>query len=174
MATLRPNKCYREVKNKPNTRVSQRKPRRSYVKGVPASRIRQFETGDPNLELPVKIRLSTKIAVQVRHNSLEAARIAANKLLDKNVPGRYFMKLLVYPHHILRENRIATGAGADRFQQGMRQSFGIPISTAARLKEGQSIFEIRVDSGKEGLVKEALNHAQKKLPCPCKITIMTA
>ncbi|MBI4170413.1 MAG: 50S ribosomal protein L16, partial [Candidatus Aenigmarchaeota archaeon] len=31
---------------------------------------------------------------------------------------------------MLRENALATGAGADRFQSGMRQSFGKPVGTA--------------------------------------------
>ena len=39
-----------------------------------------------------------------------------------------------YPHQILRENKQATGAGADRVSQGMRLSFGKNVGTAAEFK----------------------------------------
>lgn len=169
--TLRPSKCYRDIKNKPYTRISIHKPRKSYIKGVPASKIRQFEVNSPNQPLPVKGYLVTKRAVQIRHNALEAARIALNKELEKKLAGKYFLKLLVYPYHILRENRVATGAGADRFQEGMRASYGIPVGTAARVREGQRLFEARVEEGKQDVLKKALDMARKKLPCPCSVAV---
>lgn len=171
MVTLRPSRCYREIKNKPLTRVSIHKPRLSYIKGVPASKVRQYEVGSPNQNLPVKAVLITKRAVQIRHNAIEAARIALNKELEKKA-GKYFLKVLIYPHHVLRENRVATGAGADRFQEGMRQSYGIPVGTAARVREGQKLFEARVEQGKESAIKSALDMASKKLPCPCTIAFI--
>ena len=42
---LRPGRTYNKVTKKPFTRISIHKPRRSYVKGVPAPRIHQFEMG---------------------------------------------------------------------------------------------------------------------------------
>jgi large subunit ribosomal protein L10e len=71
----------------------------------------------------------------------------------------------------MRENVLATGAGADRFQTGMRQSFGVPIGTAARVYEGQQIMEVRANSGSIAVVKNALKQASYKLPTPCKIII---
>ena len=46
----------------------------------------------------------------------------------------YFFQLRIYPHHILRENPLAAGAGADRMSTGMKCAFGKPISVAARVK----------------------------------------
>ena len=93
-------------------------------------------------------------SVQVRNNALEAARVASHKVLEKGIGvENYFLKILIYPHHVLRENALATGAGADRFQTGMRKSFGKPISTAARVKANQNMIE--VDDSPYGAVKIA-------------------
>ena len=64
-----------------------------------------------------------------------------------------------------------TGAGADRYQTGMRLSFGNPIGLAARVKEKQRLVEVRFSKGKEGVVKKALKIASSKLPVKCKIEI---
>ena len=166
---LRPGKCYSTLK-RPYTRVSTHKPRKSYVKGVPYPKIRSFEMGRPNPEFSAKLSLVAKYGVQIRHNALEAARVAANKVLEKEAGnGLYFLKVLVFPHHVLRENPIATGAGADRYQTGMRLSFGNPIGTAARVKKGQHIIEARVMPSKKNVAKKALKVASSKLPVPCVI-----
>jgi len=166
---LRPAKCYSKLE-RPNTRVSRHKPRKSYVKGVPSPKIRSFEVGTPKPEFKSKLCLVAKNGVQIRHNALEAARVSTNKTLERELgKGMYFFKILVYPHHVLRENPIATGAGADRYQTGMRLSFGRPVSTAARVKQGQCIILVRVPVGKEDVAKRALKIASSKLPVPCSI-----
>ena len=164
---LRPGKCYRKLE-RPYTRISFKKPRRSYVKGVPALKIHRFETGNKKKKFSRTLYLAVKEAVQIRHNALESARVSATKSLAKSTgEGNYFLKVLVYPHHVLRENPLATGAGADRFQTGMRLSFGRPIGSAARVKANQKVIEIRVDDEKAG--KKALKIAASKLPAPCFI-----
>jgi large subunit ribosomal protein L10e len=169
MAALRPGRCYSTVK-RPYTRVSKHKPKKSYVKGVPLRKIRSFEIGKPKPEYSIRAVLVTKKAVQIRHNALEAARIATNKALESKLGiDMYFMKILIFPHHILRENPMATGAGADRYQTGMRLSFGKPHGTAAQVKKGQSIIEVRVSPGKEAVAKRALKVASSKIPVPCSI-----
>jgi large subunit ribosomal protein L10e len=166
---IRPGKCYSTVK-RPYTRVSIHKPRRSYVKGVPYPKIRTFESGKPKPEYSSRFYLVAKHPVQIRHNALEAARIATNKELEKKSGlDTYFMKILVFPHHVMRENPTATGAGADRYQTGMRLSFGKPIGTAAQVKKGQRIIEVRVMPGKESIAKRALKISSSKLPVPCHI-----
>jgi large subunit ribosomal protein L10e len=166
---LRPGKCYSEVK-RPYTRLSKHRPRKSYVKGVPFPKIRSFEVGRPKPEYKVKACLVTKGAVQIRHNALESARIATNKTLEGKLgTGMYFMKVLVFPHHVLRDNPIATGAGADRYQTGMRLSFGRPHAMSAQVKKGQNIVEVRVLPGKESVAKRALKIASSKIPVPCSI-----
>ncbi len=170
MAKLRPAKCYRKLE-RPYTRKSKKKPRISYVKGVPESKIRKFETGDRYKKFPLRMFLVARRSVQIRHNALEAARIASNKFLSTKLGNEFFLKILVYPHHVLRENKLATGAGADRYSQGMRLAFGKPIGTAARVKENQKLIEVRVNEDGENMGKEALKRASMKLPTPCKIII---
>ena len=136
---LRPAKCYRRLK-RPNTRVSLRKPRRGYVKGVPEPKIHRFLAGNKKRDFPKVMRLVARQAVLIRHNALEATRIALNKNLETKLgKDAYLMRILVYPHHVMRENPLATGAGADRFQTGMRKAFpdemgGMPY-TADELPE---------------------------------------
>ena len=169
MASLRPAKCYRRLK-RPNTRTSVRKPKRGYVKGVPGSKIHRFVAGDRRRAFPKKSYLIAKQSVMIRHNALEAIRIAINKELEKGLgKDQYFMKILIYPHHVMRENPLATGAGADRFQTGMRKAFGKAIGTAARVKAGQRLVEVRAEKGKDAQVKRALKIAASKLPTKCRI-----
>ena len=168
MAIIRPGRCYTPINKKPYTRVSQKRPRKSYVKGVPASKIHHFEVGK-NGDYRLNYALAPKLSVQIRSNSLEAARTIASKYLAKKLGDTgFFLKILVYPHHVLRENPMATGAGADRYSQGMRRSFGKPIGQAARVNSGQNIILVKAPAGSEAVVKEALRRASAKLPGQCR------
>lgn len=170
MASLRPARCYRKLE-RPNTRTSKRKPRRGYVKGVPDSKIHRFEVGNRTRDFKKSFSLIVKNPVQIRHNALEAARVAANKVLNENFgPENYLLKILIYPHHVLRENPLASGAGADRFQTGMRKSFGKMIGRAARVKKNQSVIRVYFDDEtKINFIKRALQLAGAKLPSPTKV-----
>ena len=169
MGGLRPAKCYRKLE-RPNTRQSRRKPRKSYVKGVPGSNIHKFEMGDAKKKHTLRAFLVSQNGVQIRHNALEAARVSVNRYLEKTVgKGNYFIKILIYPHHVMRENTLATGAGADRFQTGMRKAFGKPIGLAARVMPGQNIIEVRLDKSKQTFAKDALKRASAKFPTPCRM-----
>ncbi len=166
---LRPGRCYTKFQ-RPYTRQATHVPRKGYVKGVPKPKITEFQLG--NIAGKDKaLYLVSKEDVQIRHNALESARIAAVQLLEKNLAksGGYFIRVRVYPHQVLRENALATGAGADRFQQGMRASFGNPIGTAARVKKGQKVFEVRVQASAVKIAKSALMQARHKLPMTCRI-----
>lgn len=168
---LRPGRCYRRWE-RPNSRQSVRVPKKGYVKGVPKPKITGFELG-VKADYQKVLFLSAERQVQIRHNALESARITAVQLLEKNIGkgNTFFLKIRVFPHHVLRENALATGAGADRFQSGMRQSFGKPVGTAARVRAGQKIIEVRVNSQAVMAAKNALKKASYKLPTPCKISI---
>lgn len=160
---LRPARCYHKINKKPFTRISIRRPRRSYVKGVPPSKIHQFEIG-ARKDYTSIFYLQSLEDVQLRSNALEAARVTITKCLTNRLgEENFFIKLLVYPHHILRENSMATGAGADRFSDGMRKSFGKPIGQAARVKAEQRVFMIKVPENSEKVVKEAYERAAKKM-----------
>jgi large subunit ribosomal protein L10e len=171
MATIRPGRCYKKL-HRPNTRQSTRKPRKSYVKGVPKIKVTDFITGEKK-SFPKTVALLSKGAVQIRDNALEAARVVATQMLEKTFgkPAGYFFRLRPYPHQVLRENPLATGAGADRFQQGMRQSYGNPIGSAARIRAGQIIMEVQTDEANVRRAKAALDAARYKLPVPCRIIV---
>ena len=168
---LRPGRCYRKLQ-RPFTRQSIKVPKKGYIKGVPRPKISEYEQGKKG-KYDKTLFLISKQSVQIRHNALESARVSTVQTLEKNI-GRgssYFLKIRVFPHHVIRENPLATGAGADRFQQGMRMSFGKPIGIAARVKQGQRIMEIRVNENDVNAAKKALKQASYKLPAICRIVV---
>ncbi len=168
---LRPGRTVRKIE-RPYTRVSKKVPRKSYVVGVPFPKIHIFEMGNKEGNFDVTLYLIAKNAVQIRHNAMEAARIVAHKFLEKKIgTSNYFMKILVYPHHVLREKSIATGAGADRFSQGMRLSFGRPTGTAVQVRKGQKIVALKVAKQNIEIAKKALKKFGLKLPTPIRIEI---
>ena len=146
--------------------------RRDYIRKTPNSRIVQYDMGNLREEFPVSVSLVVKKPAQIRHNSLEAARIASNRLMQR-AAGRlgYHLKLRVYPHQIVRENPMATGAGADRVQSGMRNAFGKPISVEAIVKKDQRIITVDIQPKHFEETKVALKRAGMKLPVPCKVVV---
>jgi large subunit ribosomal protein L10e len=168
--TIRPAKCYKKIE-RPYTRRSAKKPKKGYVKGIPEPKIHRFESGNFEKKFDIAAALIAKQNVQIRDNALEAARVSTLKSLKGLTEQDYFIKIFPYPHHVLRENPMATGAGADRFQTGMRLSFGNPIGSAAQVKAGQKLIEIRTNCENEQIVKNALKVAASKLPTTCTISI---
>jgi len=145
--------------------------RREYMGGVPALRINTFDLGTTNGEFPITINLKVKETCQIRHTAMEAARIACNRVMSKTPGANYHIKFRIYPHHVLRENKLATGAGADRVSSGMRGAFGKNVGTAARVHAGQTVLTVRVPTANFNSAKEALWKASLKLPTPCFIEV---
>jgi len=146
--------------------------RKEYIRKIPGSRIVQYDMGSLSAEFPLTLSLALKEKAQLSHNSLEAARVAANRYLQRK-SGRmgYNLKIRVHPHHIVRENPMATGAGADRVQDGMRKAFGKPVSSVARVKANQRVLTVRTNKRNFKDAKEALRRAAMKFPVSCKILI---
>jgi len=167
---LRPGRTTRKLE-RPWTRVSKKKPRKSYVVGVPYPKIHVFEMGNPDKKFDIHLCLVAGHSVQIRDNALEASRIVTNKFLERKIPDNYFFKILVFPHHVLREHSMATGAGADRFSSGMGKAFGKPSGRAARVMKGQKIMSLKLDKKNLDVGRLALKRASKKLPVHCKIEI---
>ena len=168
---LRPGRTTRTVK-RPWTRVSRRKPKKSYVVGVPHSRIHIFEMGNKTKKFDTKLYLISKKNVQIRDNALESARVVANKLLEREIgKENYFMKILLYPHQVLREHAMASGAGADRYSMGMRKAFGKPKGKAAIANNNQRIILLRINKKNLNVGKKALHRADTKIPTPCRIVV---
>lgn len=142
--------------------------------GVPASRIARFDDGSLSRKFELELGLVAKERVQIRHSALEAARVAATKYLEQKTGTNYRLKIRIYPHQVLRENKQAVGAGADRISEGMRASFGTPVGTAARVEKGQEVLTAYVPKDYYEDAKEALRRAKMKLPIPCGIAVRTA
>jgi large subunit ribosomal protein L10e len=164
----KPASMYREISNPAYTR-------REYITGIPGSKIAQHNMGaldtDPD-DYPVHVSLSVEEECQIRHGSLEAARLSANRRLLKEIgEENYKMVLRKFPHHVIRENKQATGAGADRVSDGMRQSFGKPVGTAARVDAGERIFTAYCEVEDAGTVKDAFRRSYNKMSPPCRITV---
>ncbi len=148
--------------------------RKEYMGGVPPSKITLFDMGELQdiKQFPVEISLSVNAGGQITHNALEAARVAANRYLLK-VLGRtgFYFKVRVYPHNVLRENKQATGAGADRVSEGMRRAFGKAVGLGAVVKEGQKLMHVRVKPEHFTVGKESLRRASSKIPMHCSISL---
>ena len=159
----KPARMYRNLAKKAYTR-------REYMGGVPGSKIETFDMGNLNQEFPLELALVAEEGCQIRHTALEAARITINRRLMGQL-GRmnFYLKIRVYPHHVLRENKQATGAGADRVSEGMRLAFGKAVGTAARVKPGQKVISLFTFHELEEKAKDALRHGAHKLPTPSRI-----
>jgi len=143
-----------------------------YIHGSPSLKISRFTMGDTKTKYAHRVSLLSDNAVQIRHNALEAARVAANKVLADNLGETgYVLNLRVYPHNVLRENRMIATAGADRLQEGMRRSFGKPTSRAARVNPDQAILSIDVNESAIEYAKNALKIGAGKLPTTCRLAI---
>lgn len=166
MAKLRKWVAYRTVE-RPYTRWSKVR-KKAFVKSRPGKKVIKFDMGDlkgGKAQFPLKLQLISRDLVQVRANAIEAARITALKLLESNLGrGGFYFKINMVPHHVIRENALAAGAGADRLSTGMKHSFGKTIGTAARVEKGKVLMELYLPEDKEALGRQALNKSSKKLP----------
>ena len=146
--------------------------RKDYIRKTPNSRIVQYDMGNLTEEFPVSVSLAVKKPVKISHNALEAARIASNRIMTRNA-GRlgYHLKIRTYPHNIVRINPMATGAGADRVQSGMRNAFGKAVSVEALCEKDQKVLTIDINPKNFLDAKLALKRASQKLPVSCKIVV---
>ena len=170
MARLRKFVSYRRTK-RPYTRTSKFKAQ-AYIRMTPVPKVVRFDTGNPGGSFECTLNLLSKSDLQIRDNALESARQTSNRLLESYLGlNGFHLKVKAYPYQVIREHALAAGAGADRFSSGMAHSFGKPAGIAARIKKGQSIFQVRVDKQNLNIARQALDRASKKLPCSCTIQI---
>lgn len=172
---LRKASAYSKKKVVPFTRVSKKR-QKSFIKTVPPQKIVKFSMGNQSLvdqgKLTKILRVVSEENAQVRHNALEACRQYINKKLDKTLAGQYYFKVVPFPHHIQRENKMLTGAGADRMQTGMQLSFGKSIGKAAIVKPGTELFVIAVPDEKAVVyIRKIIRQVKTKLPCRTKVIL---
>ena len=170
---LRKASAYSKRYARPYTRRSTVQSK-SYIKTIPQQKIVKFHMGNLKAYEEGKykylLRAVSLERVQIRDNSLESCRQLINKMLDTKFVGNYYLGVMVYPHHILRENKMLTGAGADRMSSGMQLSFGKTMGRAALVHPGKDIFIIAVEN--ERAMQDArkmLNKVKSKLPCKTSI-----
>ena len=124
--------------------------------------IKGFDKG----EYPVQLHVISKENCQIRDNSIEAVRQYLNRFLQVKVGKEFYLGVQIYPHHILRENKMLTGAGADRMQTGMSRAFGKTMGRAAFVKPGQTLYIIGVKDAKaEVEVRKLIKAIRARLTC---------
>jgi large subunit ribosomal protein L10e len=137
---------------------------KKFAPGTPNPKVARFVTGKYSTDYDYSLKLLSKGRVQIRSNALEAARVAANKKLASLGEEAYYLKVVSFPHIVLRENKMIATAGADRLQEGMRKAFGKPIGVAARVDIGSVVLELQVHAADLEKGKSALHAAKTKLP----------
>lgn len=169
MSTLRKGHCYTNL-TRPYTRKSKFK-KYSYISTIPESKIVKFNFGNPKKQFKYEVYLISRQDINLRHNALESARQVINRDLETSISGSFFMRVHTIPHHIIRENKMLTGAHADRLQTGMAHSFGKPTGRAARVHKGATVVTVRVDDNGLAIAKSAYKKAISKLPGKYSIEI---
>ncbi len=173
MVGLRKASAYSKMKVIPYTRISKKK-QKSFIKTVPPQKIVKFTMGKKSLydqgKLPHELNMVSLENVQIRHNALEACRQFINKEMEEEFQDQFFFRVVPFPHHIQRENKMITGAGADRMQTGMQLSFGKAVGKAALLKNGSRIFFVALQNPKAvQFVRHLLKQIKSKLPCRTRV-----
>ncbi|MBT4135886.1 50S ribosomal protein L16 [archaeon] len=177
MVAKRKASAYSKRKPITNTRRS-KKQHLSYIKTIPPQKIVKFNMGDYKGfeagKYKIKVILSTAENIQIRDFALEAIRQSIHKDMTKLLTQKaYFFRCNVYPHNILRNNRIFSGGSkGERVQTGMKKSFGSPEGRAATLKRGKPIFTLYFN-GEEHLpiVKKFFKKVTPKLACKAKVNV---
>jgi large subunit ribosomal protein L10e len=156
--------CYRIGNGQPYAR-------KEFIKGKPQTKIAKFQGGKRG-EYDYVVQLCSNEKMQIRHMAIESARLSANKTLEQTTGETgYYSVLRIYPHILLRENKMIATAGADRLQEGMRRAFGKAVSLAARVQNGQCIMEMHVKKDHVEAAKKALVGACVKLPITPSIVV---
>ena len=173
MPALRKATAYSRKKVTPYTRISKKKGK-SYIKAVPQQKIVKFAMGKEKAfssgKLLHTLTLISTENVQIRHNALEACRQFVNKKLETELKGQYYFRIFPYSHHVQRENRMLTGAGADRMQTGMQLSFGKAMGKSAIVKKNTPLFFVAVANVQASVfVRKLFKQIRSKLPGKVRI-----
>lgn len=145
--------------------------RQKYIHSKPPLRVLRFTLGDAGLDYEYKITMVAPHSVKLSGKSLEAARVTANKVLKIEAGVNFMLKVVTYPHEIIRSHKFMGFAGADRLSQGMRHSFGKVTERAAMVKVNQIILAVFSTQAGVETAKKALTRASKKLPVSCRIEV---
>ena len=124
--------------------------------------IKGFDEG----KYPIQIQVISKENCQIRDNAIEAVRQYFNRFLQAKVSKEFYLEVKVFPHHILRENKMLTGAGADRMQTGMSRAFGKTMGRSAIIKTDQILYIIGIKNQKAEIeARKLIKSAKARLAC---------
>jgi len=108
---IRPGRCYNKLDTMPYTR-------KEYIPGFPPPKITKYDYGNPKGEFPVKLTLYAYEDGLIRHNALDAARVIATKTMESKVGiSNYHLKIIKYPFHVIRENKMLAMAGQTYYRK---------------------------------------------------------
>jgi len=172
---LRRASAYSKMKARPYTRKSAKKSK-AYIKTIPQQRIEKFRMGNikgfENNKFKYVISIISRENVQMRDNAIEAVRRFLHRNFEDTI-GDYYLEIKIYPHHIVRENKVYSGSSkGERVNTGMAQSFGSILGRAALISEGKVLFVVGVHSKKN--VQEArkiINSVKPKIPCSVRVEV---
>jgi large subunit ribosomal protein L10e len=138
--------------------------RKEYISRMPQVRVSKFKLGKAG-DFEAVFRLTVKKPALITQEALEAARVAANKILETELgEANYVLRLIPYPHIVLREHKMLTMAGADRLSKGMKKAYGKPTTLAAKIEAGKPVIEVFSSLRSESTVKKSLKTASSKIP----------
>lgn len=164
--------CAQRTIQVPYTRTSRYR-EKSFIRMTKNPRVVRWHMGNTKASYDYSLTLVINEPLQLRDCALESARQATNRVIEKAVTKEfYYLKMRAYPHHVLRENPLAAGAGADRLSTGMKMAFGKPIGVAAQVFKGSAIMELFVNEAGLKAGKEALRRARTKLPGQYSIEVV--
>ena len=176
MVATRKASAYSKRKPAVNTRRS-KKQQLSYIKTIPPQKIVKFNMADykgfEEGKYKIKIFIRTEQNFQIRDLALEAIRQSIHKDMTKLLQKAYFFRINVYPHNILRNNRIFSGGSkGERVQTGMRKSFGSSDGRAAIMKKGRPIATVYFN-GQENIskVKDFFRKVKPKIASKTKLVV---
>ena len=146
--------------------------RREYVHSVPQSKVTRYTLGGSTGKYEFAVSLVASNDAEISSNALEAARVTTNKAMTSVLnEGSFELKVVAYPHEIVREHKMMAFAGADRLSQGMSRAFGRPTGRAARVRTGQRILTVLVNKNGVDVARKAFERSSKKLPVKHNVVV---
>jgi large subunit ribosomal protein L10e len=126
--------------------------------------------GNQTKDFDIEFDIISKESMQIRDNAIESMRQKlVKKLTDLLGKDGFVIKIRLYPHHVLREHKSASGAGADRISKGMKHAYGKNTGRAIQIKSGQMLLSIVVDKAKKDKVKEIIKSIKYKINMPFEV-----
>jgi large subunit ribosomal protein L10e len=170
---LRKASSYSKHYARPYTRKSKNKSK-AYIKVIPHNKVIKYNFGNVQGFYQQKFKYVLRFVAtenaNLRDNALESGRLIINKTLETEAPKQFYLEIKTHPHHILRNNKTAAGAGADRLSTGMTKSFGITEGRAAMVRPGKDIFFVACENEQTvKIARRAFAMAKPKIPCRSKI-----